>query len=837
MTPSQRPGRSAAALLLAIVLGAIGLVLAGGGAWLFFLGGSPYYVLAGLAMIASAALLFFGRPAGMWVYVAIFSITVPWALWESGANPWALVPRLVGPALLLVLVVILAPLVDGRTKWPTAIAGALGSLVFLAAVIWGDAAAQPDRLVGAAPEAAYPAGAQAVGADWPAWGGTNAGERFSTLAQITPDNVGNLERAWVVHTGDLPSGKLEKGKYSPETTPIKIGNRMYMCSAMNVLIALDPATGREIWRFVPKVSPRSIPYGATCRGVAYYDGAGGSGINGVSAPSLASVSDEAAGGTAATTRPSYLDGPPSGNKRPAANQGPCAARVIEATLDARLIAVDAASGKPCADFGVNGQVDTKVGLGEVNPGMASITAPPVIVRDVIVTGRQVLDNEKNTAPSGVIQAYDAKTGQRKWAWDLGRPGKYDWPAPGEVFTRGTPNMWTTASADQELGLVYVPTGNSADDYWRSDRSPQENEFSSSLVALNAETGHPVWRFQTVHKDVWDYDLGSQVTLVDLPDGTPAVILPSKQGDIYILDRRTGKPLHGVVEKPVPGGGEEPQERSPTQPFSRFANLRKPDLRERDMWGMSPIDQMICRIRFRKASYKGFYTPPTAARHWIEYPSYNGGSDWGSVAVDPTRGIIVANYNDMPNYNILVPRDVAEKKGWRPRGPEGNKGGDAAEGEGSAMAGVPFAVNVNAGWKFKFTGLLCKEPPYGWIRALDLQTGKTIWDRPFGSARANGPFGVALGLPWTIGTPNNGGAVVTAGGLVFIAATTDNLIHALDLKTGKELWSDVLPGGGQANVMTYAVNGRQYVVVVAGGHHFMKTPVSDAVIAYALPQKS
>jgi quinoprotein glucose dehydrogenase len=457
------------------------------------------------------------------------------------------------------------------------------------------------------------------------------------------------------------------------------------------------------------------------------------------------------------------------------------------------------------------------------------------VRGVIVTGRQVLDNERNDAPSGVIEAYDATTGEPKWAWDLGRPGETGWPEPGGQFTRGTPNMWTTASADEELGLVYVPTGNSASDYWSSDRSPEENEFNSSLVALDATTGKPVWHFQTVHKDVWDYDLGSQVTLVDLPDGTPAVILPSKQGDIYVLDRRTGKPLHGVIERAVPQGGVEPQERSPTQPFSLFANLRKPDLRERDMWGISPIDQMICRIQFRKAEYRGFYTPPVADRRWIEYPSYNGGSDWGSVAIDPTRGVIVANYNDMPNYDQLVPRALADKRGYKPRGPEGNQGGSKAEGEGAAMAGVPYGVDVNAGWKLPLTGLLCKEPPYGWIRALDLTTGKTIWDRPFGSARANGPWGIPLGLPWRIGTPNNGGSVVTAGGLIFIAATTDNLLHAIDLKTGKELWHDALPGGGQANVMTAAVDGRQYVVVMAGGHHFMKTPISDAVVAYALPQ--
>lgn len=803
------PRRSWAGIVLGAVIALIGIVLAIGGVWLVTLGGSWYYLLAGVAMIVAGGLLVLGRPLGLWIYVAVFALTVPWALWESGADPWALVPRLVGPAVILALVALLSPLIDRRTGWGAAVLGAIGSFVFLGLVLWGTALAQPDRVLAALPAATHPPGTQAVGDDWPAWGGTEAGERFSTLNQINPANVGKLQRVWLAHTKDLPNSPMRQGKYSPETTPIKIGNRLYLCSAMNVLLALDARTGREIWRYDPKVPDAAIPYGATCRGVAFYDGTG---------PAVASV-------------PSSTPAP-----KPASRSDACLPRVIEATLDARLIAVDAATGRPCANFGINGQVDTKLGLGRVYPGMASITAPPTIVRGVIITGRQVLDNERNDAPSGVIQAYDAVTGKPKWAWDLGRPGQTGWPEPGGQFTRGTPNMWTTAAADDQLGLVYVPTGNSASDYWSSDRSPQENAFNSSIVALDATTGKPVWHFQTVHKDVWDYDIGSQPTLVDLPDGTPAIVVPSKQGDIYVLDRRTGKPLHGVEERPVPQGGEEPQQRSPTQPFSLFANLRHPDIKERDMWGISPIDQMICRIQYRKAEYKGFYTPPTSKRRWIEYPSYNGGSDWGSVAVDPTRGVIVANYNDMPNYDRLVPRALADKRGYKPRGPEGNQGGSKAEGEGAAMAGVPFGVDVNAGWQLHLTGLVCKEPPYGWIRALDLATGKTIWDRPFGSARSNGPWGIALGLPWTIGTPNNGGSVVTAGGLIFVAATTDNLLHAIDLKTGKELWHDVLPGGGQSNVMTYAAGGRQYVVVMAGGHHFMKTPVSDALVAYALPEE-
>lgn len=405
-------------------------------------------------------------------------------------------------------------------------------------------------------------------------------------------------------------------------------------------------------------------------------------------------------------------------------------------------------------------------------------------------------------------------------------------------------MWTTATADEGLGLVYLPMGNSAADYYSSLRRPQENQYSSALVALDVNTGKPRWHYQTVRMDVWDYDLGSQVTLVDLPTASgvvPAVILPSKRGEIFVLDRRTGQPLHGVEDRPAPRGGVEPAQRAATQPYSLFNTLAKPVLHERDMWGISPIDQMICRIQFKKASYEGEFTAPTVDRHWIQYPGYNGGSDWGSLALDPARGVIIANYNDMPNYNRLVPRAEADKLGWfsrdDPRYQAEQPGkGSKGEGAGDPQQGVPYAINVNAGWRMPFTGVLCKEPPYGGIRAIDVQSGKTLWDRPFGTARKNGPFGIPSMLPLEIGTPNNGGSVVTAGGLIFIAAATDDLIRAIDIETGKTVWSDVLPAGGQANPMIYEQNGRQYLVIVAAGHHFMETPEGDYVIAYALPQR-
>lgn len=816
-----RGGAGALAVrLLAGLFVLIGLILAGGGGWLISLGGSFYYLLAGLGLIASGVMLFRLRLVGAWIYIGVFVLTVLWALWEVGLNGWALVPRVVAPAVLLALVVAALPALDPRRGGRMALGGAAALVV--GALIAGVVVAQANRPMAPQPGAG-PALAMSepsprdAGVDWPAYGGTYSARRFSPLSQIDRSNVARLERVWTFNTGDTPDEK-----WGAETTPLKVGDTVYLCTAMNKLIALDARTGRERWRYDPQVSEDWIPYTAACRGVAYFDA-------------------RAAAATDAASPTSPPAPQVSARSDPAAVPAPCATRIIEGTLDGRLIAVDARTGRPCADFGTNGAVDIKTGMGEVIPGMVSITSAPTIVRGVVVTGHQVLDGQTNSAPSGVIQGFDAVTGELRWAWDMAQPALTGRPAEGQSYTRGTPNMWTTASGDERLGLVYLPMGNSAADYYSADRSDAENRYATALVALDVTTGRPVWSFQTVHKDVWDYDLGSQATLIDYPTAggmIPALVLPSKQGDLYILDRRTGRPLTPVEERPAPQGGVEPEERTPTQPASLFHTLRpRDDLTERDMWGMSPIDQMICRIGFRQAAYDGFYTPPTSARRWIQYPGYNGGSDWGGVAVDPRRGWIIANYNDMPNYNRLVPRAEADEKGWFPRGdPRAAKGGAGAEGAGDPQAGVPYAIDVNAGWRMKSTGMLCKRPPYGGIRAIDIRTGRTVWDRPFGTARKNGPFGIPSMLPLDIGTPNNGGAVVTAGGLIFIAAATDDLIRAIDIETGETVWSDVLPAGGQANPMVYEQDGRQYLVIMAGGHHFMETPPGDHVIAYALPER-
>lgn len=800
--PETRRWGSWSSIVVGALIALIGLILAAGGAWLAVLGGSLYYLVVGVAMVVAGALLIKGRLAGGWLYLGIVAVTFIWAWWESGPDAWALVPRIVAPVVLLVAVLLVMPTLSWRrNRWQLALGGVAVAVLVTGVNLWVADANAPNPIWSQLPAPgtagmADPSGQQ-VGADWPAYGGTYSARRYSPLAQINPANVGKLKRAWVIHTGDLPKSEKIRNTYGAETTPLKIGDTLYLCTPKNIMIALEAATGRERWRYDPKVPDEAIPYTAACRGVVYY-----------AVPGMAA--DQA-----------------------------CATRIIEGTLDARLIAVDARSGRLCPDFGTNGQTDAKIGMGEVPPGFVSINSPPTLVRGVLVTGHQVLDGQDRWAPSGVIQGFDARTGQLRWAWDMMNPQWSGYPPEGQTWARGTPNMWTIASGDEQLGLVYLPMGNAAVDYYSSLRRPEEKRFATSLVAIDVTTGKPRWRFQAVRNDVWDYDFGAQATLVDFK-GTPALVLPSKQGDIYVLDRRNGRALTPVGEIRAPSGGVEPEQRAATQPVSLWHTLRKPDLAERDMWGMSPIDQMICRIQYRRASYKGFFTPPEAGRRSIEYPGYNGGTDWGGIAIDPQRGVIVANYNDMPNYVTLVPRAEANKRGWAPRDQaRGDIGG--AEGAGDPQANTPYAVDVNAGWRNKFwpfskngTGMLCKEPPYGGIRAINMADGKIIWDRAFGTARTNGPFGIPSMLPFTIGTPNNGGAVVTAGGLVFIAAATDNLIRAIDLRTGKTIWQDVLPGGGQATPMTYEANGKQYLVIMAGGHHFMETPVSDALIAYALP---
>ena len=796
---TQRAARVWWRRIVATVIGAFGLALSAGGGWLIVLGGSWYYLPAGLGLLLTAALLFDGKAQAIPVYVTLYLATIAWALWEAGLNGWAQVPRLVGPTVVLFLVLSTWSGLRGRRYGRALTTGlALFAIASTGMILFGPHPGGTGAQVGATrpvdalptPDVSSLAGASV---DWSAYGGTHHATRYSTLSQITAENVGDLEEVWTFRTGDMPEGDE---RFSNQNTPLKIGDQLLICSAMNNIIALDAATGKENWRYDPEVSKDAIPYNATCRGLAYHASAGGSG--------------EA-----------------------------CGERVIMNTLDARLIAVDTRTGALCEGFGTNGTVDLEEGIGATAPGWYAPTSPPTIVRNVAVVHSQVRDNQRRDAPSGVVRGYDAVSGALLWAWDMGRPGQTGLPPEGETYTRGTPNVWTIASGDEALGLVYLPLGNSAVDYWGSMRSEEENTYSTALVALRAETGEVAWHYQTVHYDVWDYDLGSQGTLVDFPtpDGpVPALILPTKQAMFWVFDRRTGELLVEVEERPVPTGGVEPDRLSATQPFvTDFPNALKPRLEERNMWGMTPLDQLWCRIEFRRSTYQGMYTPPSADRPWIQYPGYNGGSDWGGIAVDPVRGIMVANYNNTANRNILIPRAEADAMGALPL--DQQEPGHENPPNVNPQGDTPWAIKLNPGWRAPFTGLLCTEPPYGGIMAVDLNTREVLWDKPFGTARRNGPFGISSMLPIDIGTPNNGGAVVTASGLIFIAAATDDLIRAIDIESGEVLWQAELPAGGQAGPAMFEAGGRQFLVINAGGHNFMETPIGDHFVAYALPAET
>jgi quinoprotein glucose dehydrogenase len=825
-----------ASLAVATLIAVFGFPIFAGGIWLVALGGSSYYVLAGAALLVTSYLLFKRSLMAVWLYLLLFSATLVWALWESGLDWWAQVPRLVAPTVVLILILALIPTLhrrgSGRGEVIAAsvacLAGVGTAITLLALSGNGTAIAQnlplptdqveaprqaqqqgdnpteqpatptaqsPPLAEGAATSPtgvtiAAASTALRAGVDWVAYGGDNSATRYSPLRQITRENVDQLEKVWEFRTGDMPEGEE---RFSNQNTPLKIGDRVLICSAMNKVISLDAATGLEQWRYDPGVPSDAIPYNATCRGLAFYE-----------APQL---------------EPTEL----------------CHQRVVMNTLDARLIAVDVATGQLCSDFGNDGIVDLTVGLGRTAPGWYAPTSPPTIVRNIAVVHSQVRDGQRRDAPSGVVRGYDVMTGELAWAWDHARPETVGLPPEGETYSRGTSNVWTISSADEELGLVYLPHGVPSVDYWGGMRSDLENQYSTALVALDVTTGRPAWHYQTVRYDIWDYDLGAQGTLIDFPtqDGpVPALILPTKVGMYWIFDRRTGDLLVEVEDRPVPQGGVEPDRLSPTQPFViDFPNVLKPDIEERHMWGMTPLDQLWCRIQFRQSRYEGMYTPPSAD-WWIQFPGYNGGVDWGGVAIDLERNIMVSNYNVTANRNRLVPRAEIDEHGIVPIDEPGWE--DNSPDDISPQADTPFGIEVNAGWRVPFTRMLCTQPPYGGIMAVDLNTRMVLWDRPFGSARKNGPFGLPSFLPFEIGTPNNGGAVVTASGLIFVAATTDDFLHAIDMDTGEVLWRADLPAGGQAGPAMYEAQGRQYLVINAGGHNFMETPIGDYFIAYALP---
>jgi quinoprotein glucose dehydrogenase len=553
---------------------------------------------------------------------------------------------------------------------------------------------------------------------------------------------------------------------------------LIFCSPYNRVFAIDAATGAERWVYDPKVDVQSLG-GGTCRGVAVWD------------------DPDATPGAA------------------------CASRVFTGTQDARLLAVDAATGVPCADFA---RVDLTRGLGDVAHREVKVTSLPTLVRDVVTIGHNVSDNRRADAPGGVIRGFDARTGALRWAFDPVPPGTAPLPeaADGPQYHRGTPNSWSVSAADSERDLVFVPMGNPSNDFYRGGRG-EIDYYGSAVVALRGSTGEVVWHFQTVHHDLWDYDVGSQPSLIELEvEGhtIPALVQPTKVGNLFVLHRETGEPLFPIEERAVPRSDAPGEQSAATQPFpTKPPPLHPGGLGPDDVWGLTPIDEADCRERLAALRSEGPFTPPSLQGS-LQYPGVAGGANWGSAAWDPQRGLLLVTQTRLGTVHRLIPQ--AETSELTPNPPREIL---------FPQQGSPYAVHQTV--FLSSLGIPCSPPPWSELLAVDLARGEIAWRVPFGTTRGQAPW--PFWLRW--GIPGMGGPIVTAGGLTFIGAAMDGYLRAFDTETGEELWRDVLPAGGQATPMTYRLNpgGRQYLVIAAGGHSTLGTQLGDFVIAYALPE--
>ena len=609
--------------------------------------------------------------------------------------------------------------------------------------------------------------------EWAAYGNDPGGMRYSPLTQINRDNVAKLGVAWVYHTGDISDGTRYPRKSEFESTPIFVDGTLFLTTAFNRVVALDPVSGKERWTFDPKINLESrYSEGLMNRGVA-----------------------------------TWLDS----QRKPTAE---CHRRIFLATIDARLLALDAASGKPCKDFADAGEIDLKSGIANIiRVGEYEETSPPSIIDDMVVVGSSIADNDRVDSPNGVVRAFDARTGKLRWKWD---------PIPANLAPTGAGNAWSVISVDAARDLVFVPTGAPSPDYHGGKR-PGDDKWANSVVALRGKDGSFVWGFQLVHHDLWDYDTAPQPLLATLRrngSDMPVVIQGNKTGNLFVLDRETGKPVFDVEERAVPQSGADEEKTSPTQPFPVAPPpLVRQQLAVKDGWGIADADRNACRERLARLQSDGIFTAPSV-QGIAAMPGNLGGMNWSGGAFDPERQIYVTNVNNLAMEVHLIPR---EKYLPQEQAAEAGK----FRGDVSPQHGTPYGMTRQA--ILSPQGLPCLPPPWGELVAVDLPKGTIRWHVPLGTA-------VKLdGKKFTVpGTPNLGGPILTATGLVFIGASMDDSFRAFDVETGQVLWTVQLPAGGQATPMTYQESGRQYVVISAGGHGKLGTTLGDSVVAFALP---
>lgn len=771
---------------LAVVIGLMSILLLFLGVQLTFSGGSPYFLVSGLTLALCGLLLFKGDPRGASLYGIFLIITYLWSFYEVGLDAWALMPRV---AMFSVLGFwFLVPRVRRGLlqEEPEALTSKIGTryTAILASVLLILLYINNTNYKIQTPSALGTGLVNNESGQWSHYGATKKGTRYAPADQINLENVHLLERAWETRTG-VPG--TFKG------TPIQVGDGLYLCTGQNIILSLDPDNGEERWRFDPQIDTPQIGFWDTCRGVTHYE-----------APNFRSL-------------------------------GVCEERIFTATTDARLIAVNKATGERCDDFGDNGEISLLPGMGDVKPGFYFVTSPPTIANDVLVLGGWVFDNVETDEPSGVVRGFDPISGDLLWAWDMGREDRAGLPPEGDTYTRGTPNVWSLTSADEELGLIYLPTGNATPDYYGGHRSEAMEKYSSSIVALEARTGRVRWHFQTTHHDIFDYDVPSQPSLVDIPingEVRKAVIVPTKRAEIFVFDRETGEPLTEIAELPVPQTDLPDETTSETQPFSvGMPSFARDYIREADMWGITPFDHALCRIQYRGLRYEGPLTPPTT-QGTLLYPGVAGGMNWGSVAVDEVNNLMVVNSMHNPSVVRLYPRDQLN--------------GDEQYGIGGTQLGTPYAA-----YSFFFLSPIftpCLRPPYGEMAVVDLASQEVLWRRGLGTSQDQGPLGIASNLPLPMGMFYNAGSIVTGGGLVFMGGAVDSTLRAINIFNGEEVWTEDLGASSTATPMSYVSpsTGKQYVILTlpnagnglqleSSANPLNQTETSGgSVIAYALP---
>jgi quinoprotein glucose dehydrogenase len=767
------------------------------GIWLIAIGGSPYYAIAGLFMLAVTYLIRRRNTWALFLYALLLFGTLIWAVAEAGFDFWALAPRV--DVLVIVGVWLLLPFTYRLFVTPVKAGGlAIAAALVLTAITLVYAAFNdPQEINGtvSAQAAGAPAAPAGSAGDWLAYGSTQAGTRYSPLAQINDKNASTLQEAWTFRTGDT-KGPNDPVEITDEVTPLAVDGTLYFCTPHQNAIALDGVTGKLKWRFDPGLKPDPSFQHVTCRGVSFYG------------TPAASPSRQANGNNAA--------------------QATCAGRIILPVNDGRLFELDAATGQPCPGFAANGMLDLQHLQPVKTPGQYEPTSPPVITANTIVVAGAVTDNYGTREPSGVIRGFDVHTGKLLWAFDPGAADPNTIPTEPQSFTLNSPNSWAPAAYDPQLDIVYLPMGVTTPDIWGGNRTAEEERYASGLLALHASTGKLAWFYQTVHHDLWDMDVPAQPTIADIKDSSgnviPAIFAPTKTGNIFVLDRRTGKPIVPAPEQPVPQGAAQGDHVSPTQPFSQLTFRPPRNLTGADMWGATMYDQLICRVMFHRLRYEGPFTPPSE-QGTLVFPGNLGMFEWGGLAIDTDRRIAIANPIALPFVSRLIAR--GPKNPIEP--PASGQAGGGTEVGIQPQYGTPFGVTLNP--FLSPLGLPCKQPAWGYVSALDVDTNTVIWKKRIGTTRDSSPIPIAFKM----GMPMLGGPMTTAGHVFFIGATADNYLRAFSTDTGEELWQARLPAGGQATPMTYEVDGKQYVVIAAGGHGSFGTKLGDYLVAYALPK--